>query len=152
MVKKVIWLDTNKFFNAHPQCSVCVKVKFSRDLKELVEIQIGGTTFTQKVPYLKLSITFYQFQSMEHKIKCFSFLECNHLPIQEAKITLATKKYERTNFVKKVNAPLWLRQGLCLRILVILAQVWCHENLQHLFSYLYLFQTLVLKGQQHSYP
>ena len=59
MVKKVIWLDTNNFFNAHPQPRDCVKVKFSRDLKELVEIQIGGTTFTQKVPYLKLSITFY---------------------------------------------------------------------------------------------
>ena len=75
---KVICMELDKFFNARPQCRVCVEVNLSRDLKEYGEIQIGATTFTQKVLYLNLPNTCYSFQSAIHKIKDCPLLEHNH--------------------------------------------------------------------------
>ncbi|XP_057871173.1 uncharacterized protein LOC131077647 [Cryptomeria japonica] len=68
-VGKVVCLEPNHFFNACPQKRVCVEVDLSRDLKEIVDIQVGDNTFTQKVLYLNLPNTCYRYQSTNHKIR-----------------------------------------------------------------------------------
>lgn len=66
---RVICLEHDYFLNSHPHKRLCVEVDLSRELKESIEIQVGDTTFTQKVFYLNLPNTYYRCQSAEHKIK-----------------------------------------------------------------------------------
>lgn len=100
-VSKVVCLELDKFFNTPPQRSVCVEVNLSRNLKDTMEIQIAGTTFTRKVLYLNLLNICYRCQSAEHKIRDCHVLDRNRPSASKAKPATATKKDEWTTMVKK---------------------------------------------------
>jgi hypothetical protein len=116
-----VCVEPDKFFNAQPQWRVCVEVDLSRDLKDIVEIHIGATTFMQKVLYLNLPNTCYRCQSVKHKIKDCPLLERNHTPILESKPSSNPKKDEWTIVVKRVRVL--LRRVPYLRISTDLVRV-----------------------------
>jgi hypothetical protein len=78
-----------------------VEVKLSWDLKEMVDIQIDNTTFTQKGLYLNLANTCYHCQFVEQNIRDLPLLECNKQPTKEVKPIETMKKDECTIVVKK---------------------------------------------------